>query len=330
MTDLDRLPPGVTVEVHLPSDWAAGELRHDVHRALTTQPRVLSPKWLYDQRGSELFDAITRLPDYYQTEAERHILRRRARHIAELTRADTVVELGSGTSDKTRTLLDAFGSTGQLRRFVPLDVSEQFLVDAAVELAREYPGLQVHAVVGDFTRHLDRLPDDGRRVVAFLGGTIGNLYPSERAAFFAEVADELRRREWFLLGVDLVKSSDRLIAAYDDPGGVTAEFIANSLRVVNRELGARFDLDAFRYVAFWDPAEERMDMRLRAIRAQRIPVDGLGLEVELAAGEELRIEVSAKFRLDALGDELARAGLAVRHAWTDPARDFGLVLAERT
>ena len=319
----------VIVDVHLPSDWAAGELRHDVRRTFATRPYVLAPKWLYDDRGSELFEAITRLPGYYQTEAEREILAERADCVAELTGADTVVELGSGTSDKTRTLLDAFRRTGQLRRFVPMDVSEATLRSAAERLADRYPGLEVHAVVGDFTRHLEQLPDDGERVVAFLGSTVGNFLPDERRRFFSAISDELRPGEWFLLGVDLVKPVDRLIAAYDDPDGVTAEFIRNGLRVINRELDADFDVEAFEYIALWDPLEERMDMRLRSSRSQSVHIAALDLDVELAAGEEIRAEVSAKFRLDALREELQGVGLTVAEQWTDSAGDFGLCLARR-
>jgi L-histidine N-alpha-methyltransferase len=329
VTTVHRIGDRITIDVHLPSDWARGELRQDVLQAFTNTPRVMPPKWLYDERGSALFDAITRLPEYYQTEAEREILRRRAADVARHTGADTVVELGSGTSDKTRTLLDAFWSTGQLRRFVPLDVAEGTLVDAATRLAGRYPGLEVNAVVGDFARHLDHLPGGGRRVVAFLGGTVGNFYRQERAAFLASLADALDPGEWFLLGVDLVKSIDRMVAAYHDPGGVTADFIRNGLRVVNNELGADFDVEAFGYVAFWDPLEERMDLRLRASRPQRVRIAELGLEVELGDGEEIRAEVSTKFRLDPLAGELAAAGFEARARWTDPAGDFGMVLAER-
>lgn len=320
----------VTIDVHLPSDWAAGELREDVRRAFTSVPRILAPKWLYDDRGSALFEEITRLPEYYQTEAERSILQRYAGRIAEVTGADTVVELGSGTSDKTRTLLDALWTTGQLRRFVPFDVSEGTLVEAADMLADRYPGLHVHAVVGDFTRHLHLLPTAGRRLVAFLGGTVGNLYREERSVFFDQVADALRPGEWFLLGVDLVKPVDRLVDAYLDDAGVTAEFIRNSLRVVNRELDADFDPEAFDYVALWDPVERRIDMRLRSTRPQLVRIAELDLEVELAEGEELRAEVSTKFELEPVAAELAASGLTARHRWTDDAGDFAVVLAERT
>lgn len=326
----DRAQHPVEVQVHLPPHWASAQLRADARRAFSNVPRTLPPKWLYDERGSELFSAITGLAEYYPTEAEREVLRRCADDVADLTGADTVVELGSGTSDKTRTLLDAFWRAGRLRRFVALDVSQVTVVDAAHRLAERYPGLQVHAAVADFTRHLGQLPSAGQRLIVFLGGTVGNFYPDERRAFFESVAAVLRPGEWFLIGVDLVKSVDRLIPAYFDRSGVTAEFILNALRVVNRELGANFDLAGFDYVPFWDPVEERMDLRLRCLRGQDVHIAGLDLDVELFPGEEIRVEISAKFRLDALAAELAAVGLVVRSHWTDPDGDFGLCVAERS
>jgi L-histidine N-alpha-methyltransferase len=317
------------VEVLLPQGWAAGSLVDDVRRGLGSVPLSLPPKWLYDDRGSELFDAITRLPEYYPTERERAILRAHSADIVTASGADTVVELGSGTSDKTRTLLDAFAAAGTLRRFVPLDVSEATLRAAADQIAQAYPGLQVEAVVGDFTLHLGSLPRGGTRMVAFLGGTIGNLYVEERAAFLGALADSLEPGDSLLLGTDLVKSADRLIAAYDDPGGITAEFVLNSLRVLNRELGADFDLDRFRYVPFWDPRMERMDLRVRSEVPQTVRVPGAGLVLDLAAGEEIRIEISTKFRPEGIAHELAEAGLEVADSWTDPDGDFAVTLARR-
>jgi L-histidine N-alpha-methyltransferase len=319
----------VNVDVRLPADWADGEMRDDIRRAFTNRPLVLPPKWLYDDHGSELFDQITRLEPYYPTEAERSILSRRAVEIAAVTGADTVIELGSGTSDKTRTLLDAFHRSGQLRRFVPVDVSEATLVDAAAMLAERYTGLEVHALVGDFTRHLGALPGGTKRLVAFLGGTVGNFYVEERRAFLGALADTLGPGEWILLGVDLVKAVDRIIGAYDDAGGVTARFIKNALTVLNRSLDANFDPDAFDYVPLWDPFEERVDMRLRASMPQRVAIGGLDLEVELGEGEELRVEISTKFRPDRLEAELTDAGLELVELWSDHNRDFGLVLARR-
>ena len=317
------------VSVLLASDWAASGLAQDVRRGLGAQPRSLPPKWLYDDRGSELFDLITRLSEYYPTEREREILRENSDRIALVSGATTVVELGSGTSDKTRTLLDAFAATGQLQRFVPVDVSEATLRQAAETLSERYPGVQVEALVGDFTLHLAHLPNGGRRLVAFLGGTIGNLYVEERAAFLGALADSLAPGDSLLLGTDLVKSADRLIAAYDDSRGITAEFVANSLRVVNRELGADFDLDAFSYVAFWDPRMERMDLRVRAEMPQHVTIPGADLEIDLAAGEEIRIEISTKFRPEGIRAELAAAGFAVEQIFTDSGGDFALTLATR-
>jgi len=310
-------------------EQAARELVADVRRGLGSVPRTLPPKWLYDDRGSDLFDQITRLPEYYPTEAERSLLVAHAAEIVQASGAATIVELGSGTSDKTRTLLDAFTAGGSLRRFVPVDVSEATLHAAAEQLAARYPGLAVEPLVGDFTLHLGRLPVGDRKVVAFLGGTIGNFYVEERAAFLGALADSVEPGDWLLLGTDLVKDADRLVAAYHDAAGVTAEFIRNSLVVLNRELGADFDLDAFTYVPLWDPAMERIDMRLRAETPQRVSLPGADLVVELAAGEEIRVEISSKFRPEKLRDELAAAGFAVdpAHQWTDG--DFALTLAHR-
>ncbi|MFN8191116.1 MAG: L-histidine N(alpha)-methyltransferase [Nocardioidaceae bacterium] len=315
------------VSVLLDPDWAAGGLVDDVRRGLTRQPRVLPPKWLYDDLGSELFDRITRLPDYYPFLAERSILEAHAADIAAASGATSLIELGSGTSEKTRLLLDAFTATGQLSRFAAIDVSEGTLRQAAAGIAARYPGLDVQAVVGDFTLHLAHLPAGGRRMVAFLGGTIGNLYLEERAAFLGAVADVLEPGDSLLLGTDLVKSADRLIAAYDDPTGVTAEFVLNALRVLNRELDGDFDLDAFSYIAFWDPAMERMDLRVRSETPQRVTLPGAGVVLDLAPGEEIRVEISTKFRVSKIAAELEAVGLSVARVWTDDPADFALTLA---
>ncbi len=322
--------PAVIIDVRLPDDWAEGEMRDDIRRAFTNQPIVLPPKWLYDDAGSDLFDRITRLDEYYPTEAERSVLAQRAEEIARLTEADTVIELGSGTSDKTRTLLDAFAGTGQLRRFVPLDVSAQTLIDAAEMLAERYPGTEIHALVGDFTRHLAHLPAGERRMVAFLGSTLGNFYVEERRAFLGALADHLGSGEWLLLGVDLLKPLERILPAYNDAEGLTDAFIKNVLAVLNTSLQADFDIEAFDYVPLWDAHEERVDMRLRATMPQRVTIAGLDLEIDLGEGEELRVEISTKFRVERLGAELDDAGFDLEHVWTSGADgDFGLVLARR-
>lgn len=319
--------PSVNVDVHLPADWADGEMRDDIRRAFTNQPLVLPPKWLYDDRGSGLFDQITRLEEYYPTEAERSILAARADEIAEITKADTVIELGSGTSDKTRTLLDGFHRRGQLHRFTPVDVSEATLIDAANMLAERYEGVEIHALVGDFTRHLNHLPEGGCRLTAFLGGTLGNFYAEERRAFLGALADHLTPGDHLLLGIDLVKSVDRILAAYNDESGLTARFIKNVLDVLNDSLDANFDPDEFEYAPMWDGLEERVDMRLRASVPQQVRIDALDLDVEFGEGEELRVEISTKFRPERLRVELEEAGFVLSHLWADEKADFALVLA---
>ncbi|ACU36070.1 L-histidine N(alpha)-methyltransferase [Actinosynnema pretiosum subsp. pretiosum] len=316
------------LDVRLTPDEAARALREEAAAGLADTPKWLSPKWFYDEVGSSLFEDITRLPEYYPTRAEREILTARAGEVAELTGAAELVELGSGFSVKTRLLLDALRPT--LRRFTPLDVSESALLAGASGLADDYPGVQVRCVVGDFTQHLGALPVSDGRLVAFLGGTIGNLLPEERGKFFAAVRESLRAGQWLLLGADLVKDPEVLVRAYDDPAGVTAAFNRNVLRVLNRELGAGFDPDAFAHVARWNPEREWIEMRLRAERAMRVPVPGLGIEVGFAEGEELRTEVSAKFRRDGLERELGESGFAVRRWWTDSEGRFALVLAQAT
>jgi L-histidine N-alpha-methyltransferase len=315
--------------VRLPSDWDEGEMREDIRRAFTNRPIVLPPKWLYDDLGSELFDEITKLDEYYPTEAERSLLQARADDIATITGADTIIELGSGTSDKTRTLLDAFHRAGQLERFVPLDVSEATLLDAANMLAARYPGLEVHALVGDFTRHLVHLPEGNCRLVAFLGGTVGNFYVEERGAFLGALADRLEAGEWLLLGVDLVKPVGRILDAYNDESGVTARFIKNVLSVLNESLDADFDLEAFDYSPMWDALEERVDMRLRVTMPQQVRIGSLDIDVDLGEGEELRVEISTKFRPARLALELEEAGFVMSQFWTDHNGDFGLALARR-
>jgi len=315
------------VDVHLTPDDLRLALHADAERGLRSDPKDIPPKWFYDDRGSQLFDDITRLPEYYPTRCERAILQARAPEIARITGADTLVELGSGTSDKTRILLDALSDTGTITRFVPFDVSEQTLRNAAAAIGRDYPGVAVHAVVGDFERHLGRIPADGRRVVAFLGGTIGNFEAPARAEFLAEIAAGLGPRDFLLLGLDLVKDIDRLEAAYDDSAGVTAAFNKNVLAVMNRELDADFDERRFVHVAVFEKEAAQIEMRLKAIEPHSVRVGALALDVEFAAGEEMRTEVSAKFTREQVLGELRAAGLQLARWWTDPGGDFALLLA---
>lgn len=317
----------VVVDVHLDAADMAAALRDDARRGLTSTPKDLPPKWFYDERGSALFDAITRLPEYYLTRAERAILETRASEIAAATGADTLVEIGSGTSSKTRLLLDALRDAGTLCRYVPFDVSEATLREACRALVAAYPGLEVHGVVGDFERHLGLLPTKGKRLVAFLGSTIGNLTPIARAQFLAAIRAGMAPGDAFLLGTDLVKDPARLLAAYDDAAGVTAAFNRNVLAVLNRELGSRFDPASFEHVAAWDADAEWIEMRLRALGTLVVPVPALGITVHFAAGEEMRTEISAKFRRERVVAELQAAGLRLTHWWTDPAGDFALSLS---
>jgi L-histidine Nalpha-methyltransferase len=303
------------------------DLRADVRAGLTATPKTLPPKYFYDARGSELFDDITRLPEYYLTRAETAILERHAAEIARLSRCESLVELGSGTSAKTRLLLRALLAAGTLREFVPFDLDPAVLTEASEALAAEYPSLRIAPFVGDFEHDLAAIPARGRRMIAFLGSTIGNLEPSARASFLKQVGAALQPGDTFLLGTDLVKDVGRLERAYDDAAGVTADFNRNVLRVVNRELGADFAVDEFEHVAVWDPAREWIEMRLRSGREQQVTIRDLGLVVRFAAGEELRTEISAKFRREVVEAELAAAGLETVRFWTDPDGDFALTLA---
>jgi L-histidine N-alpha-methyltransferase len=313
----------VHVERRLPPGFMAAALREDAHAGLTASPKSLPPKWFYDAHGSALFEKITELPEYYPTRAERQILRAAAGQIAAASDARTLVELGSGSSEKTRQLIDALSRHGTLRGYVPVDVSEPALVAAAGALSADYPGLRVRAVVADFEHHLGLSGQDtgGPRLVAFLGSTIGNLLPGQRAEFLARVRAGLRDGDSLLLGTDLVKDPAALVAAYDDAAGVTAEFNKNVLAVLNAELGADFDADAFEHVAAW------MEMRLRSAAEQTVRLPAIGLTVGFAAGEEMRTEVSAKFRRERVEGELAAAGFAMRRWLTDPESRFALSLS---
>jgi L-histidine N-alpha-methyltransferase len=313
-----------------PADETRVALAASVRVTLVDHPqRWLSPKWFYDDLGSTLFEAITKVPEYYPTVREKAILAARADEIAELSGADTLVELGSGTSEKTRVLLDAFTATGQLRRFCPLDVSATTLAVAAEAVAAEHPDIEVVPVVGDFLEDLHRIPTGGRRLVVFLGGTIGNLTPEEQDRFLGLVAATLGPGDGVLLGTDLVKDVDRLLAAYDDAIGVTAAFNRNVLAVLNRELGADFDLTRWRHEARWDADAERIEMHLVATEAQAVHVPGADVEVKVEEGESIQTEISSKFRVERLPELFRAAGLAVEVTWTDPDGDVALTLAQR-
>jgi L-histidine N-alpha-methyltransferase len=303
-------------------------LADDVLDGLTRPFKELPPKHFYDARGAELFDRICDLPEYYPTRAERAILEESALELARLTGAVELVELGSGTAAKTRVLLDALHANGTLRRYVPVDVTEQVVRACAEELTREYPGLRVHGVIGDFERHLDRVPPAiGPRIVAFLGGTIGNFPPGSRRRVLRQIGRLLGPGDHLLMGTDLVKDPEVLEAAYDDAQGVTAEFNRNVLRVLNRELQADFDPEDFDHIALFDRENEWIEMRLRARREHTTLVRDLDLPVHFDAGEELRTEISAKFTPARLQADLSAAGLELMRWLTDSEQLFALTLS---
>jgi L-histidine N-alpha-methyltransferase len=317
----------LTVDVFLTAAQLRSALEDDVRNGLSTQPKAIPPLWFYDEVGSRLFEDITRLPEYYPTRAERRLLTEHAADIAQLAGADTLVELGAGACDKTRLLLDAMRSSGPLVRYIPFDVSDEFLREAAAGLLDEYDGLSVHAVVGDFRQHLERIPIEGRRLVAFLGGTIGNLVPSERRRFLFDLNCTMGGTDHLLLGVDLVKDRDTIVAAYDDSAGVTAAFNRNVLRVINNELGADFAPENFDHVALWNEADQWIEMRLRSTLDQAVHVKELGLSVEFAQGEDLLTEISAKFVPTELENELLASDFVLDAMWGADEGEFLLVLA---
>jgi L-histidine N-alpha-methyltransferase len=318
----------IAIEVHLDADTAA-TMAHDVRDGLSAEPKELAPKYFYDEHGSQLFERITELEEYYPTRAERAILAERSAEIVEAAgRPRSLVELGSGSAAKTRHLLSAMRDAGCLHTYAPVDISEEITHETAELLVREYPGLAVRGLVCDFEHHLERIPDgEGGRLIAFLGGTIGNLYPEARRDFLTRLAGLMGDDDRLLLGTDLVKGRDRLEAAYDDAAGVTAQFNKNVLSVLNRELGADFDLDAFEHVARYDAGEARMDIRLRSLAEQTIRLDALDMDVEFATGEEMRTEISAKFTYERLTRVYAEAGLAIDGWFTDADCDYALSLA---
>jgi L-histidine Nalpha-methyltransferase len=319
----------IVIDDHLDEAHERG-LAEDVLDGLTRPFKELPPKHFYDARGCALFDRITELPEYYPTRAERAILEAEAAAIVAATGAAELVELGSGSADKTRVLLDAMAAAGRLRRYVPFDVAESVVRASAEALVEEYPGMRVHGVIGDFERHLDRLPPPvpgEPRIVALLGGTIGNFPPGSRRRLLREIGALLGPDDRLLLGTDLVKDPAVLEAAYDDAAGVTAEFNRNVLHVLNRELKADFPLADFEHVAFFDRKNQWIEMRLRAQRACTVRVAALDLHVELAAGEEIRTEISAKFTPERLAGDYAAAGLSLAGWHTDPQDRFALSLA---
>ncbi|MGC8512075.1 MAG: L-histidine N(alpha)-methyltransferase [Acidimicrobiales bacterium] len=327
--DVPGRPGRAQVSVYITERDLEVALRRDAGLGLTATPKVLPPRWLYDEVGSKLFGRITRVGEYYPTRRERSILGRHAADICAISEADTLVELGSGSSEKTEVLLGAMSRLGRLRRFAPFDVDEATMRDAVGRIGMIYPGIDIEGVVGDFEEHLGHLATSGRRLIVFLGGTIGNLEPEARERLLGSVASGMSPGESFLLGTDLVKDRSRLVAAYDDAEGVTAAFNKNVLAVLNRRLGAHFDLGRFDHVALYDEDLQRIEMRLRSRSAQVVAVDALGIDVNFDEGEDLRTEISTKFTVGQVEDELRAAGLELVACYTDPGKDFAVTLARR-
>jgi L-histidine N-alpha-methyltransferase len=318
---------GFSVDVYLSPEEVRRQMQADAIKGLQAEQKSIPPVWFYDERGSKLFEEITQLPEYYPTRAERALLEQHGPAIAELAQADTLVELGAGACDKTRVLLSALRDAGTLARYVPFDVSDEFLRNAAAELSEEFDTVDMHLVIGDFHQHLSEIPTDGRRMVAFLGGTIGNLDPRQRSRFLFDLNCTMSSSDWLLLGTDLVKDRKRLVAAYDDGAGVTADFNRNVLHVLNEQLGGDFDVDLFRHVAVWNEKERWIEMRLRAQEPTDVSLTEAGITVRFARDEDLLTEISAKFTPEQVEQELGEAGFVVEGMWGAEEGEFLLTLA---
>lgn len=316
-----------SIDVHLSPEEVRSQMRADALKGLQGDVKSIPPVWFYDERGSRLFEEITQLPEYYPTRAERALLEEHAGSIAGLAKADSLVELGAGACDKTRVLLAALQDAGTLSRYVPFDVSDEFLRRAATTLAEEFDTLDMHLVIGDFHHHLAEIPTDGRRLIAFLGGTIGNLDPHQRARFLFDLNCTMSSDDTLLIGTDLVKDRRRLVAAYDDASGVTAAFNRNVLLVLNEQLGGDFDPERFRHVARWNEEEQWIEMRLRAEEATTVSLAGAGITVSFSEGEDLLTEISAKFTPERVERELAEAGFVIEGMWGAQEGEFLLTLA---
>ncbi|MFQ5991748.1 MAG: L-histidine N(alpha)-methyltransferase [Nitrospiraceae bacterium] len=318
----------VTIDVHL-NGQEPSQLLAEIRRGLLRTPRELPTKYFYDDRGSELFERICELPEYYQTRTEYQLLTDIADELAELTKAQELVDIGAGAATKTRVLLSAMARAKRLRVYIPFDVSEGITRRIAEELANEYEGLQVHGIVGDFLEHLEHIPSGNNRLVVLLGGTIGNLRPDAASAFLSTVCSEMATAEYLLLGVDLIKDVKRLEAAYNDSAGVTADFNKNILQVMQSMLGDKLDGDAFEHRAVYNPDQHRIEMWLRSLHQQTVHLPSLDLTLDLAKDEEILTEVSVKYDREKAEAVLGKSGFRTVDWYTDPERLFGLALAQK-
>jgi L-histidine N-alpha-methyltransferase len=320
----------LTLERRLNADERLQQFKKDTLAGLSSKPPFLFPKWCYDEAGGRIFEAITRLREYYLTRREFSIISRYAAHLAEMTQAELVMELGAGSSRKTHTILTALRDAGYLREFVPLDVDEAMLNHAGIELARHYPGVKVHAIVGDYEYNIAPIPQSpGRRLILFLGSTIGNLRPPDRRRFLDMLRQSMGEQDMLLLGIDLVKSPDRLIAAYNDSAGLNTAFALNALSVINHGLGGDFSLEAFQHYAEWNDSSEQMEMYLEATADQRVHIRDIDLTLEMNRGDRIQTEISTKFRLESVESELMQSALRINTWWADDHQDFAMVLAAK-
>lgn len=319
--------PDIEIDVHLPPGGPLSGMAADVRAGLSKPFKELAPRYFYDETGSNLFEQITELPEYYPTRCEREILVARSAEIVAAAGPRALIELGSGSASKTRVLLDAMRDAGCLETYVPVDISEEITRQTAEAVASEYPGVAVRGHVCDFELDLERIPVEGPRLLAFLGGTIGNFAPAQRAGYLRRIANLLDRDDRFLLGTDLVKDRATLEAAYNDSAGVTAAFNRNVLAVLNRTLNADFDLDEFEHHAFWDPENLWIDIRLRSLARQIVTIADLDMQVGFERGEEIRTEISTKFARPGLEGIYAEAGLELTDWWTDSEGLYALSLA---
>jgi L-histidine Nalpha-methyltransferase len=316
-----------TIDVHLSPEEVRSQMLADALKGLQGEEKSIPPVWFYDERGSRLFEEITQLPEYYPTRTERALLEAHADAIAGLSKADTLVELGAGACEKTRVLLAALQEAGSLSSYVPFDVSDEFLRSAATTLSEEFDSIDIHLVIGDFHQHLAEIPSEGRRMIAFLGGTIGNLDPAQRARFLFDLNCTMSSDDSLLLGTDLVKDRRRLVAAYDDAAGVTADFNRNVLHVLNDQLGGNFDPELFHHVALWNEDEQWIEMRLRADKASVVTLTGADITIQFDEGEDMLTEISAKFTPERVERELSQASFVVEEMWGAEDGEFLLTLA---
>ncbi len=318
----------IRIDNHLNHHDFFSNMAQDVRDGLTAKPKRLQPKYFYDERGSELFEQITELPEYYPMREEEALLNRISPGLIASLAPGDVVELGSGSSTKTRALLDAGQANGCLSRYVAFDVSESIVRLAVMELLQRYRSPEVYGIVGDFHYHLDKIPPYvGRRLLLFLGGTLGNLYREERIELLGEICRLLKPDDRLLIGLDLVKDTAIIEAAYNDSQGVTAEFNRNMLNVINAGLEGDFDPEAFEHYAYFNTAESRIEMHLRPRSKQVARLKKLGLTVEIEPSETIWTESSHKFTLESVREMLAASGLSLKEWYASPQSMFALALA---